>query len=64
MTQVSFDRGYNEVAAKMQAYLRDFPKLTMAQRADQQINNDRELTQLFTTQMRDEIMGQHVDMMA
>lgn len=44
MTQVSFDRGYNEVAAKMQAYLRDFPKLTMAQRADQQINNDRELT--------------------
>ena len=61
MTQVSFDRGYNSVAMKFREYQRDFPKLTIAQRASQQIENDRELTQLFIVQIRDEMLGQIVD---
>ncbi len=63
-TQVKFENAYDAAIVKVLAYQRDFSKLTTSERANQQIDNGREMNKVFNDKLLAEGLGQHIDLTA
>lgn len=63
-TQVNFENSYDAAITKVLAYQRDFSKLTTPERANQLIDNDREMNKVFNDKLLAEGLGQHIDFTA
>jgi len=64
MGQITFYRGYEPVAEKVIQYQKNYATMTTAQRAEGIITNSQEMNKVFAEELRDSLLGQHINLLA
>jgi len=64
MSQISFYAAYEPLAERVERFLNTQQTMTVAKRMQESSAIDQETNKVFTDKLKDEMLGQHIDMMA